>query len=103
MKRVNHSVSEVHEKAVAFFSSLNYNVSSSTDNMLVFSGGKDLNWIIFIILLCLGILLGLVYYLLAKEKTVTLTFKTQKGKTIVNAVGSCEEARKDGQKFLDSL
>ena len=90
--------SEVLAKALPFFTSKGYQVQTQTDLLIVFiSNNREVNWIIFLVACCLGLIPAVIYYyVFCPLHQVTISFDPS-GK--VSVTGTTEQAKKDGAEF----
>lgn len=93
----------VVQKAVQHMTANNYQVISESETMLVFEDGKDIktSWLV------LGVLFFLIgailYYLLAKKHTITLTINETDSGTEVQSTTNTTEAMRVSNNFLRTL
>jgi hypothetical protein len=95
---------EIFNRAIPFFATKTYAVQTQTDYVIAFeSQNRDVNWIIFLIFCCLGIIPAVVYYYWFTHKhqvTVSLSGPTD---TKVTAIGNTEQAKNDAAEFMRTL
>ena len=103
-KRTTIGREEFFGRAIPFFTSKKYAIQAQTDYVIIFeSQDRDVNWLIFVILCCCGIILGVIYYYWFTHKhQVTLSLS---GTTEVNvtAIGNTKQAKKDAGEFIQSI
>jgi len=92
---------EIVDNAISFFTSKDYSIQTQTDSMLVFESSKrEANWLVVIILCCIGIIPGIIYYFgFSPKHKVTISI-TSTGK--VTATGNTDQAKKDAGEFKES-
>jgi hypothetical protein len=93
--------SKVIDTAVSFFSSKGYLMQTQTTNVLVFQTEKrELNWIIVLVLCCLGIIPSVIYYyVFAPKHQVTISMGGEGNDVRVTASGNTNQAKKDASEF----
>jgi hypothetical protein len=91
-------------QAIPFFASKKYQLQTRTDSIVVFkSSEREVNWVLFFVLCCLGILWAVIYYFFfCLEHSVTLSL-TGTYEAQVTVSGNTEQARKDAQEFLNLI
>lgn len=91
---------DVTDKAVSFFISKKYQIQTQTDNVLVFeTHEREVNWLILIVLCCLGIVPAIIYYYVFSPKhTVTVSMTGDKD-VVVTVTGNTDKAKKDAAEF----
>lgn len=104
--RIRSTRAQIIEKAVPFFAAKNYAVKAQTDYLLSFeSQERDVNWLIFIIFCCLGLIPAAIYYFWfthTHQVTVSLS-QAGEDEVTVNAIGNTEQAKKDSADFMKTL
>lgn len=93
------------DKAVGFFSSKGYNLQTQTDSIVVFKSDKrEVNWLFFGILCCIGIIPALIYYYFMTDfNQVTISFAVKGNRVSFTATGNTDRAKKDAGEFINSL
>jgi len=95
---------EIFGRAIPFFATKTYAVQTQTDYVIAFeSQNRDVNWIIFLVFCCLGLIPAVIYYYWFTHKhqvTVSLSGPTD---TKVTAIGNTEQAKKDAAEFMRTL
>jgi hypothetical protein len=95
---------EIMGRAIPFFASRSYAVQTQTDYVIAFqSQNRDVNWIIFLVFCCLGLIPAVIYYYWFTHQhqvTVSLSGATD---VKVNAIGNTEQAIKDAADFMKSM
>jgi len=103
-KSTNMDRQELFGRAIPFFTSRNYAVQTQTDYVVSFeSQNRDVNWWIFLIFCCLGIIGAAIYYFWFTHKhqvTISLSGATD---LKVSAIGNTEQAKKDVTEFMKSI
>jgi hypothetical protein len=91
-------------RAIPFFTAKKYHLQTRTDDILVFqSEEREVNWIIFLVLCCLGILWAVIYYFVFCQKN-QVTLSLSGGDNLqVTTSGNSDKARKDGEEFVKLL
>jgi hypothetical protein len=99
--RTTSTRSEIFEKAIPFFAAKKYAIQAQTDYLISFeSQDRDVNWIIFVILCCLGLIPAAIYYYWFTYKhqiTVSLSGDTE---VKVTTIGNTDQAKKDAADFM---
>lgn len=94
---------ELFARAIPFFTSKKYAVLTQTDYVVTFeSQDRDVNWLIFVILCCCGLIPAAIYYYWFTHKhqiTISLSGTTD---VKVAVIGNTEQAKKDAGEFLQS-
>lgn len=105
MVETDLSKSVVIDKAVGFFTSKGYSLQTQTESIVVFKSDKrEINWLFFGILCCLGVIPALIYYYFMSDfHQITLSFATKEKKLSVTATGNTDRAKKDAAEFVNSL
>lgn len=97
---------QIVERAIPFFSAKKYAVRTQTDYLVAFeSQDRDVNWIIFVIFCCLGLIPAAIYYFWFTHNhqvTVSLS-QPAENQVTVNAIGNTIQANKDATDFIRSL
>jgi hypothetical protein len=95
---------ELIGRAIPFFTAKSYAVQTQTDYLIAFqSQNRDVNWFIFVILCCLGIIGAAIYYFWFTHQhqvTISLSGATD---VKVTAIGNTEHAKKDAAEFMLSI
>jgi len=95
---------EIFGRAIPFFATKSYAVQTQTDYVIAFeSQNRDVNWIIFLVFCCFGIIGAIVYYYWFTHKhqvTVSLSGPTE---IKVTAIGNTEQAKVDAAEFMRTL
>jgi hypothetical protein len=95
---------ELIARAVPFFTAKKYAVQTQTDYLIAFqSQDRDVNWIIFVVLCCLGLIGAVIYYYWFSQQhqvTVSISGFTD---VKITAIGNTETAKKDAAEFMQSL
>jgi len=95
---------ELFARAIPFFAAKSYAVQTQTDYLIAFeSQNRDVNWLIFVILCCLGLIPAAIYYYWFTHQhqvTVSLSGATD---VKVTAIGNTEQAKKDAAEFMQSI
>lgn len=96
--------SEIITKAIPYFTTKGYQVQTQTDMLLIFiSEKKEVNWVVFLVACCFGILPGIIYYYVfcpRHQVTISIT-GDQEAQAMLN--GTTEESRKDAMEFQKLL
>jgi hypothetical protein len=92
--------SELISKAISFFTAKGYQVQMQTDLLFVFiSEKREVNWLIFLVACCLGIIPGAIYYFLfCPRHQVTISMTGQEEVSVV-VTGTTEDAKRDAAEF----
>jgi endogenous inhibitor of DNA gyrase (YacG/DUF329 family) len=95
---------EIFGRAIPFFATKTYAVQTQTDYVIAFeSQNRDVNWIIFLVFCCLGLVPAVIYYYWfthSHQVTVSLSGSTD---IKVTAIGNTEQAKKDAAEFMMTL
>ena len=95
---------EIFGRAIPFFAAKAYAVQTQTDYVIAFeSQNRDVNWIIFLVFCCFGIIGAIVYYYWFTHNhqvTVSLSGPTD---IKVTAIGNTEQAKIDAAEFMRTL
>jgi uncharacterized membrane protein YvbJ len=95
---------ELIARAIPFFTTKSYTLQTQTDYVVTFeSQNREVNWVIVLVLCCLGIIPAVIYYYFFTYKhQVTLSLS---GATDIKvaAIGNTEQAKKDAGEFMQSL
>ena len=93
---------EFFNRATPYFASKGYSLQTQTDYVIAFlSPDRDVNWIIFLVLCCLGIVGALLYYFLfTHQHQVTITLDGNAAQVKVTAIGNTEKAKEDAAAFM---
>jgi hypothetical protein len=101
--QITSTRSQIFEKAIPFFAAKKYAIRAQTDYLISFeSQERDVNWLIFIILCCCGLIPAAIYYYwFTHNHQITLSL-SQSGDTEVNVnvIGNTEQAKKDSAEFM---
>lgn len=92
---------EVIELAIPFFSSKKYAVQAQTDSFVSFeSPDRDVDWFIFVIFCCLGLIPAVIYYFwFTHNHRITITFSGT-AEVSMNVIGNTSKAKMDAAEFL---
>jgi hypothetical protein len=95
---------EVMARVIPFFATKSYAVQTQTDYVIAFqSQNRDVNWIIFVVFCCLGLIPAVVYYYwFTHQHQVTVSLSGAMD-VKVTAIGNTEQAIKDAADFMRSL
>ena len=95
---------EIMGRAIPFFATRSYAVQTQTDYVIAFqSQNRDVDWIIFVVFCCLGLIPAVIYYYWFTHQhqvTVSLSGATD---VKVTAIGNTGQAIKDAADFMRSL
>jgi hypothetical protein len=93
--------SELISRAITFFTTKNYKTQTQTDYVVVFeSESREVNWVIFLVLCCLGIIgAAIYYYFFCPKHQVTVSLSGEM-EVKVTAIGNTEQAKKDAADFM---
>jgi uncharacterized membrane protein YvbJ len=95
---------EILGRAIPFFATKSYAVQTQTDYVVAFeSQSRDVSWVIFLVLCCLGLIPAVIYYYWFTHQhqvTVSLSGATD---IKVTAIGNTEQAKKDAAEFMKTL
>lgn len=95
---------EVFGRAVPFFAAKSYAVQTQTDYLIALqSQNRDVNWVIFLVFCCLGLIPAVIYYYWFTHQhqvTISLSGVTD---VKVTAIGNTEQAKKDAAEFMLSM
>ena len=95
---------ELFGRAVPFFAAKSYAVQTQTDYLIALqSQNRDVNWVIFLVFCCLGLIPAVIYYYWfthQHEVTISLSGATD---IKVTAIGNTEQAKKDAAEFMLSI
>lgn len=91
---------EIIERAIPFFAAKKYAVRAQTDAFVSFeSQDRDVDWIIFVVFCCLGLIPAIVYYYwFTHNHQVTLSLAGDTTVTM-NVIGNTAQAIKDAAEF----
>ncbi|MEN6443993.1 MAG: zinc ribbon domain-containing protein [Methanoregula sp.] len=99
--RITSTRSEIFEKAIPFFATKKYAIQTQTDYLISFeSQDRDVNWIIFVIFCCCGLIPAAIYYYWFTHKhqiTISLSGATD---VHASAIGNTDQAKKDAAEFM---
>jgi hypothetical protein len=100
-KKIAASRSEIFEKAIPFFAAKKYAVRAQTDYLVSFeSQDRDVDWIIFIVFCCLGLIPAVIYYYwFTHNHQITLSLSGTTDLTM-NVIGNTSQARTDAAEFM---
>ena len=103
-KRTTINRQELFNRAIPFFAARQYSVIAQTDYLISFeSQNRDINWLIFVILCCFGILLAVVYYYwFTRQHQVTISISGNDQVTFT-AIGNTDQAKIDAGEFTASI
>ena len=103
MARTSLSKEAVTRRAAEHMAANNYKLVSETETIIVFEDGKDTKtWAL--VLLILFLLVGaIIYYLISKRHTVTVTISEIEGGTDVQCTTNSSKSLLDSNAFLRSL
>jgi len=100
-KPITASRIEIIERALPFFAAKKYAVKAQTDSFVSFeSQDRDVNWLIFVVFCCLGLIPAVIYYYwftYNHQVTVTLSGTPE---VSLNVIGNTDQAKKDAAEFL---
>ena len=94
---------DIFTRANAQLGAANYNIVSQTETSIVYNGGKAINWVVFVLLLCLVLIGAIIYYLIAKEHQVVLNIMPVNGNIEVTGSGNTTKAQQVVNTFIASL
>ena len=103
-KQITIDRQELFARAIPFFASRSYAVQAQTDYLISFeSQNRDVNWIIFIIGCCCGIIWAIIYYYWFTHKH-QVTISISGGTAVqVTAIGNTDQAKIDASEFMASI
>ncbi|WAC04712.1 MAG: hypothetical protein OS112_09665 [Methanoregula sp.] len=92
---------ELFGRAIPFFTAKGYAVQTQTDFLIAFqSQDRDVNWFIFVILCCLGLIgAAIYYYWFTHQHQVTISISGVTDVKVI-AIGNTEQAKKDAAEFM---
>jgi hypothetical protein len=95
---------ELFGRAIPFFAAKSYAVQTQTDYLIAFqSQNRDVNWFIFVVLCCLGLIGAVIYYYwFTHQHEVTISISGAPD-VKVTAIGNTEQAKKDATEFMLSI
>lgn len=100
-KPITASRIEIIERALPFFAAKKYAVKAQTDSFVSFeSQDRDVNWLIFVVFCCLGLIPAVIYYYwftYNHQITVTLSGTPE---VSLNVIGNTVQAKKDAAEFM---
>jgi len=95
---------ELFGRAIPFFAAKTYAVQTQTDYVIAFeSQNRDVDWIIFLVFCCLGLIPAVIYYYWfthTHQVTVSLSGATD---IKVTAIGNTVQAKTDAADFIKTL
>jgi predicted nucleic acid-binding Zn-ribbon protein len=102
--RITASRPEIFEKAIPFFAAKKYAVRAQTDYLVSFeSQDRDVNWLIFVVFCCLGLIPAVIYYYwFTHNHQITLTLSGTTDVSI-NVIGNTDQAKKDAEEFMKTF
>lgn len=80
-----------------------YSLRENRKNQMVFTGGKELDYTLLIVLFLFLIIGGFVYYLLAKTHTIIINVKEVSGGLNLSIRGTTDESDRIADDFSDLL
>lgn len=102
--RTSLSSAEVKQRATQNFTPLGYSIKTTSDTQVVFSDGRDVNWVIFVLLL-LCILIGAIIYffLVCKQHEIILNIVPLEKGCEINLSSTTPKSSLDANNFLNTL
>ena len=99
-KPITASRQEIIERAIPFFAAKKYAVRAQTDSFVSFeSQDRDVDWLIFVVFCCLGLIPAIVYYYwFTHNHQVTLSLSGVPDVSM-NVIGNTAQAKKDADEF----
>lgn len=95
---------ELFSRAIPFFTVKGYQPQTQTDYFITFlSESREVNWILLIVLLCCGIIPGIIYYYVFCHKhqvTISISGDTE---VHITAIGNTETAEKNADEFTSTI
>lgn len=93
--------SKIADTAVTFLSSRGYLLQTQTNNVLVLQTEKrELNWVILIVLCCLGLIPAIAYYFIfAPRHQVTISMSGEGADMNVIVTGNTDNAKRDASEL----
>jgi len=94
----------VIQRAIPFFTSKKYQVQTQTDYLVTFqSEEREVNWIIFLVFCCMGLILAIIYYYIFCLKHQVAISMSGNTEVQITASGNTEQAKKDAVEFINLL
>jgi uncharacterized membrane protein YagU involved in acid resistance len=101
--KTNLKKTDLISQANARMGASNFTVLTQTESSIVFQGGKDINWFLFVLLLCLVVVGAIIYYVVSKNSQVIVNWSQTNGALEVTASGNTKKAQAVASSFLNSL
>ncbi|MEM3370063.1 MAG: hypothetical protein QXE90_04420 [Candidatus Micrarchaeia archaeon] len=90
----------VLDKAIPFFASKGYSIQTQTDDLIIFQTEKrELNWLLLLVLCCLGIIPAIIYYYVFAPRHVVTISISGKEEVKITVTGNTDTAKKDANEF----
>jgi hypothetical protein len=95
---------EVIGRAIPFFTTRTYALQTQTDYVITFeSQNREVDWLIVLVLCCLGIIPAAIYYYFFTHKHQVTLSLSGANDIKITAIGNTEQAKKDASEFMQSL
>jgi hypothetical protein len=98
------SSAEVKQRATQNFTPMGYSIKTTSETQIVFSDGRDVNWVLFVILLLCILIGAIIYYFLAcKEHQIILNIIPLEKGCEVNLNSTTPKSSTDANNFMNTL
>ena len=98
------SPNDVKQRATEALTPLGYTIRTTSETQVVYEDGRDVNWIVFVVLLLCIIVGAIIYYFLAcKQHEIIIGIRPDGTGSEVNVTSTTSKSSNDGNSFLNSL
>jgi hypothetical protein len=96
--------SEILARATTFFGRAGYYVRSQTVSSIIFQDGKEINWVLFVVLFFFTALIGvLIYWIIAGRRQIIISIMPVDGMLDVLVAGNNRKSHQLADSFMKTL
>ena len=103
MVKVSISREEIAKTSTDYLAKNNFILKSRTQNQLVFTGGRDINLVLLVLSFLFLLIGGVLYYLLSKTHTITVSLVETVNGLNVSVNGTTAFSRSIAKNYQDML
>ncbi len=98
------SPTDVKQRATEALTPQGYTIRTTSETQVVYEDGRDVNWIVFVLLLLCIIVGAIIYYFLAcKKHEIIVSIRPDGTGSEVNVTSTTSKSSNDGNSFLNTL
>lgn len=103
MVKTSLSRDQIATRTIKYMAQKNFNLASRSDYQLVFTGGRDINVLFLVFWILFFLVGGILYYLLTKTHSITVSIIETADGTDVQINASTDLSNRVANKFLKML